>query len=165
MGHTASRPFGHGPLPGAQLVLGALVGQVSHIPALVAPGLVLVLTLPDELRGSSVVGRDGGGDGAPIEDLPVHLTRSRERVGGGDELDEGDALADARGAVLEDGDARDLAEGGEERVEIGVCESKVEVRHVEGRLGGSEASRASSAFGIVFVGFRGCCGGGCGGRI
>jgi len=96
----------------------------------------------------------------------VHLMRRREGVGGGDELDEGHASADARGAVLEDGDARDLAEGGEQRVEIGVCERVVEVRHVEGRLGGSEASRSStSTFGFVSVGFRVCYGGGCGGRI
>ncbi|BBG97786.1 RNA recognition motif and CCHC-type zinc finger domains containing protein [Prunus dulcis] len=95
--------------------------------ALVAPALVLVLPLLNELSGSAVVGGDGGGELPAVENLPVHLTRRRDRVGARDELDEGDSAALAGLAVFEDRDSGDLAEVGEEGVEVRVGERIVEV--------------------------------------
>lgn len=71
----------------------------------------------------------------------------------------------ARDAVLEDDDALDLAEGGEERVEVGICEHIAEVQHFERRLGRREASRTASLFGLFLLGLEGCCSGECGSRI
>lgn len=62
----------------------------------------------------------------------MHLSGSRDGVVSGDELYESDSAAEARVAVLEDGDASDLAEGGEEGVEVGVGERVVEVGDVYG---------------------------------
>lgn len=40
----------------------------------------------------------------------------------------------ARDAVLEDGDASNLAEGGEDGEEVGVCKVEVEVANIDGGL-------------------------------
>lgn len=100
--------------------------------ALVAPALVPVNPLPYELRRSAVIGGDGGGELTAVKDLPVHLACRGSGIVSGDELDEGDSAAEARVAVLEDGDACDLAEGGEEGVEVGVGEGVIEVGDVDG---------------------------------
>lgn len=115
---------------------------MAGLSALVAAGLVLVDPAADELGGAAVVGGDGGGEGALVEELSVHLGGGAAGVGGGDEEDEGDAAAAAGEAVLEDGDLGDLAEGGEDGVEVGVGEGVVEVAHVDRRFGGREASAA-----------------------
>lgn len=115
---------------------------MAGLSALVAAGLVLVDPAADELGGAAVVGGDGGGEGALVEELSVHLRGGAAGVCGGDEEDEGDAAAAAGEAVLEDGDLGDLAEGGEDGVEVGVGEGVVEVAHVDRLFGGREASAA-----------------------
>jgi len=95
--------------------------------ALEAAGSVTVDALTDELGRAAVVGGDGGGEGAAVEDLPMHLRGGVARVVDGDELDERDAAAEARVAVLEDRHARDSAEGSEKRVEIRIGERVIDV--------------------------------------
>jgi len=119
--------FGLGALAGTELVARAVVREVAVGAALEAAGSVAIDALADELGRAAVVGGDGGGEGAAVEDLPVHLRGGVARVVAGDELDECDAAAEARVAVLEDRDARDSAEGGEERVEIGIGERVIDV--------------------------------------
>lgn len=132
---SASPPFLlRRPLPRPQLVLRALITQVPIGAALVAPALVLVLSLLYKLGGAAVVGGDRGRELPAVEDLPVHLTRGGDCVAARDELDEGDAAALARVPILEDRDPGDLAEAGEESVEVGVGKRVVQVRDVEGRF-------------------------------
>lgn len=130
VGPTAGA-FRLGALAGAELITRAVVREVPLLSALEAAIGVAVDALADELGGAAVVGGDGGGEGAAIEHLPVHLRGRIVRVVARHELDEGHAAAEARVAVLEDGDARDAAEGGEERVEVGVREGVVDVRNVQ----------------------------------
>lgn len=118
---------------------------MALVAALVAATLVLVDPPTDELGGSAVVGGDGDGEGAAVEDLAVHSPDGGGGIVAGDEEDEGDAAAPAGDPVLEDGDAGDLPEGGEDGVEIGVGERVVEVGDVDRRFGGGEA--AGSALG------------------
>lgn len=98
--------------------------------ALKTAGGVAVNALADELRGAAVVSGDVGGEGAAVEDFSVHSGGGGASILAGDELDKGDAAAEAGGAVLEDGDAGDAAEGGEENVEVGVGEGVVDVGDV-----------------------------------
>lgn len=130
VGPTAGA-FRLGALAGAELITRAVVREVPLLSALEAAIGVAVDALADELGGAAVVGGDGGGEGAAVEHLPVHLRGRIVRVVARHELDEGHAAAEARVAVLEDGDARDAAEGGEERVEVGVREGVVDVRNVQ----------------------------------
>lgn len=146
---SPARPLGGGALPGAELVLGALIGEVAGLAALKAVGLVLVNPAADEFGGASVVGGDGGGEGALVEELAVHLGDGAAGVGGGDEEDEGDAAAAAGEPVLEDGDLADLAEGGEDGVDVGVGEGIVQIAHVDRRFRWGQASAAvGSALGV-----------------
>lgn len=59
-----------------------------------------------ELDGTAVVGSDGGGEGAFVEELVVHLDSNAVGIGCSDKEDEGDAAAaaaaTAREAVLEE---------------------------------------------------------------
>ena len=105
---------------------------MAGLAALEAAAGVGVDALADELGGAAVVNGDGGGEGAAVEDLAVHLCGGEAGVLTGDELDEGDAAGEAGVAVLEDGDAGDATERGEERVEVGVGEGVVQVGHVKG---------------------------------
>jgi len=72
----------------------------------------------------------------------VHLGGRGGGVLPADEEDEGDAAAAAGFTVLEDRDARDAAESGEEEMEIGVGEREVQVGDVDGGFGRREATRA-----------------------
>lgn len=137
-----ARPLGGWALPGAELVLGALIGEVAGLAALIAAGLVLVNPAADEFGGTAVVGGDGGGEGALVEELAVHLGDSAAGVVGRDEEDEGDAAAAAGEAVLEDGDLADLAEGGEDGVDVGVGEGVVQIANVDSRFRWGQASAA-----------------------
>lgn len=104
-------------------------------PTLVTPALIPVNPLPYKLRCSAIIGGDGGGEFPAIEDLAVHLVGCGEGVVTGDKLDESDSAAKARVAVFEYGDSGELAEGGEEGVEVGVGEGVVNVGDVDGGFG------------------------------
>jgi len=157
-----------GPLAGPELVAGALIGEVPLLAALVAPRLVAVHAAADELHGTAVVDGDGGGERAPVEHLAVHLGCRGRGVLAADEEDESDPAAAPGVAVLEDGDARDAAEPGEEEVEVRVGEREVQVGHVHRRLGrreatGTPASAAAPTAGLAAAspgGARRCGGGG-----
>ncbi|KAJ1428348.1 Peptidase S8/S53 domain [Sesbania bispinosa] len=87
------------------------VREVAGSPTLEAAGGVSVHALADELGGAAVIGGDGGGESAAVEDLMVHFRGGTASVVAGNELDEGNAAAEARVAVFEDGYASDAAEG------------------------------------------------------
>lgn len=66
--------LGRWPGAGAELIPGAIIGEVSLGATLEAPGGVgVVHALAYELGGAAVVGGDGGGECAAVEDLAVHL--------------------------------------------------------------------------------------------
>ena len=96
----------------------------------------MVDALANELRDVAVVGGDGGGKGATIEDLPVHLRHHIACDVAQHKLDEGPPPPPpppvvVRVAVLEDNDIRSVAKVGEECVEVRVREGVVNVRNVQ----------------------------------